>query len=175
MWPITLACCFPLTLIMLWSGPFDLAFFGAPILLVAWGCSALIALGMVIFSVRARNWRRAASMSVLPLATLVATTYAVPLWQFAIECGNSIHFLAMRRSYLEEVSKLPSSDEPRFAVWEWGGFGVGHAVVYDESDEIELTEQSSSWKKRVAKTEVGMCGVRGSPLGNHFYLVRTGC
>jgi len=52
---------------------------------------------------------------------------------------------------------------------------VGHAVVYDESDEIALPEQSSAWRKRVANTEVGMCGAWGSSLGNHFYLVMTGC
>jgi hypothetical protein len=113
-------------------------------------------------------------MSVLPLATLVAIANAGTVWLFAIETGERIHFHAMRHSYLEDVSKLPSSGEPRFAMWHWGGFVIGHAVVYDESDEILLPEQSSAWKERVANTEVS-CGAWGSPLGNHFYLVRTGC
>jgi hypothetical protein len=175
MWPTALACCFPLILIILWSGPFDLAFFGVPVLFMTWACSALLALAVAIFSAGARDWWRAVSMSVLPLITLVVIASAGTLWPLAMEVGERIHFQAMRRSYLEDVSRLPSSGEPRFALWQWGGFGIGHAVIYDESNEIVLPEQSSAWKERVANTEVGSCGAWGSPLGNHFYLVRTGC
>jgi hypothetical protein len=175
MWPTAWAILFPITLIILWSGPFDLVFLGVPVLFIAWACSALLALGLAITSARARDWRRAVSMSVLPLGTLVVIANADTVWPLAMEPGERLHFQAMRRNYLEDVSKLPSSGEPRFAVWNWGGFVVGHAVVYDESDEIVLPEQSSAWKKRVANTEVGMCGAWGSPLGDHFCLVRTGC
>jgi hypothetical protein len=175
MWPAALACCFPLILIILWTGLFDLALDGVPVLLVIWAYSALLALGMALFWASAHNWRRAVSMSVLPLVTLAAMANASTVWRLAIETGETIHFQAMRRSYLEDVSKLPSSGEPRFAVWHWGGFGVRHGVVYDESDDIVLPEQSPAWKKRVANTEVGSCGAWGSPLGNHFYLVRIGC
>lgn len=163
MWPTALACCFPAILIVLWTGPFDLAFLGVPVLFMTWACSALLALGITIFSARARDWRRAISMSVLPLATLVAIANAGTIWPLAMETGERIHFQATRRSYLEDVSKLPSSGEPRFAMWHWGGFGIGHAVVYDESDEIFLPEPSSAWKKRVANTEVGERVVRGGP------------
>jgi hypothetical protein len=162
-------------LIVLWSGPFDLTFLGIPVLLTAWTCLALLALAKAIFSVCAREWRRAGSMSILPFMTLVAVTHANVLWPLATETGERLHFQAMRRTYLEDVSNLPSSSEPRFAMWRWGGFGVGHAVVYDESDEIVLPQKSSAWIKRVADTEVGLCGAWGTPLGNHFYLVRTGC
>jgi hypothetical protein len=175
MWPTALACSFPLMLIILWSGPFDLAFLGVPVLLVMWACAALCASGVAIFSARARDWRRAISMSVLPLATFVAIVNNGTVWQLAVETGERIHFRAVRRGYLEDVSKLPSSGEPRFAIWDWGGFVTGHAVIYDESDEIVLAEQSSAWKKRVADTVVGKCGAWGSPLGDHFYIVRTGC
>ena len=113
-------------------------------------------------------------MSVLPLVTLLVVTNQGTLWPLAIETGEKIHFQLMRSSYLDEVSKLPPG-EPRFAIWRWGGFVVGHAVVYDESDEIALSEQSPAWKKRVADTEVGMCGALASSLGGHFYLARTGC
>ncbi len=173
-WPAALVCCFSVTLISLWTGPFILAFAGVPILLMIWACSALLALGMAIFSATARNWRRAVSMSILPLVTLVMIANAGTVWPLAIETGERIHFRAMRRSYLEDVSKLALSGEPRFAMWHWGGFVVGHAVVYNESDEIFLPEQSPAWKKRVANTEVS-CGAWGIPLGDHFYLVRTGC
>jgi len=173
-WPTALACGFPLTLIMLWSEPFDLAFVGAPLLFMAWACSALLALGIAIFSLSARDWWRAGSTSILPVATLVVIANAGTVWPLAMQIGEQIHFQAMRRSYLADVSKLPSMGEPRFAVWSWGGFVVGHGVAYDESDEIVVREQSV-WKQRVANSDVGSCGLWGSPLGNHFYLVRTGC
>lgn len=175
MWPIALACGFPAVLTLLWSGPFEVSSLGVPVLLLAWVCSALLASGLAFFSARARDWRQAVSMSVLPLVTLALLANAGVIWPLAIEIGERIHFQAARRSYLEDVARLPSSGEPRFALWQWGGFGIGHAVVYDESDEIVLPEQSSAWKKRVANTEVGLCGAWGSSLGGHFYLVRTGC
>ena len=174
-WPIALACGFPAILILLWSGPFDLAFAGVPVLLIVWTCTALLASGMAISSMRARVWRPAFSCSLLPIVTLIAIANAGSVWSLAIQTGDRIHFEVMRSSYLADVSKLPSSGEPRFGIWRWGGFGVGHAVVYDESDEIALPEQSVGWKKRVADTEVGMCGAWGAPVGEHFYLVRTGC
>lgn len=173
-WPIALACNFPAALIGLWSGPFDVAFFGVPVLLFAWLCATLLALAMIVRSARARNWRRVISWSLLTLVTVVALANAELLWQFAIETGQRIHFQVMRSSYLQDVSRLRSG-EPRFAVWLWGGFGVGHGVVYDESDEIALPERSEAWKKRVSNSEVGACGVWGTSLGDHFYLVRTGC
>src|SRR5437868_1201080 len=169
-WPIALACSFPTALVALWVGPFGLAFAGVPILLIAWICSASLALVMTILLVKARIWRRALSWSILPLVTLIAIANAEVVWRLAIETGERLHFQLMRNSYLEDVSRLPSG-EPRFVVWHWGGFGVGHGVVYDESDEIALPEQSAAWKKRVADTEVGACGAWGTPLGNHFYLV----
>ncbi|MCP4620777.1 MAG: hypothetical protein GY844_30590 [Bradyrhizobium sp.] len=129
---------------------------------------------MTILSVKARIGRRALSWSILPLVTLIAIGNANLVWPLAIETGERIHFQAMRSTHLEDVSKLPLG-EPRFTFWHWGGFGVGHGVVYDESDEIVLPEQSAAWKKRVAGTEIGVCGAWGTPLGNHFYLVRTGC
>lgn len=175
LWPTAWAVLFPAILIILWSGPFGLVFLGAPILLLVWACSALLASGLAIFSARAHNWRRAISMSVLPLATLIAIANAGTVWSLAMDIGERLHFQVMRRSYLVDVANLPSAGEPRFAMWNWGGFGTGHGVVYDESDEIALSEQSPAWKERVANTEVGMCGASGTPLGEHFYLVGTGC
>jgi hypothetical protein len=174
-WPIALACGFPIVLILLWAGPFVLAFVGAPILMMVWASSALLASVFAFSAARVRLWRRALSVSVLPLATFAAI--ATDVWAVAIETGETIHFHVMRRSYLEGVAKLPSTGDPRFVLWQWGGFVVGHGVVYDESDELRLplSERSAAWKKRVENTEIGACGVWGTPLGDHFYLVRTGC
>jgi hypothetical protein len=53
---------------------------------------------------------------------------------------------------------------------------IGHAAVYDESDEIVLPSdrRSAGWKRRAAGTELE-CGVASEPTGGHFYIVRTGC
>ncbi|HXI08901.1 MAG: hypothetical protein ACRC1G_12575 [Bradyrhizobium sp.] len=169
-----LALGFPIALVALWAGPFDLTFIGVPILLVAWICAALVALGMSVQSALIRSSWRAFSWLVLPLVTIAAAADPQRVWGLAIEAGQRIHFQAVRASYLNDVSQLPSN-EPRFLVWRWGGFGVGHGVAYDESDEIALPERSVAWNKRVAGTEVGMCGAWGIPLGDHFYLVRMGC
>jgi hypothetical protein len=171
-WPLALAIGFPALLILIWTGPFDLAFVGAPIILWVWTLAALVALS----SAPSGEWRRAISMSVLPLASLVAILNASTFWYFAIDAGERTHFQLMRSSYLGQIAKLPADGEPRFAIWNWGGFVVGHAAVYDESDEIVLPmeKRSLAWKKRVASTELS-CGVWGAPVGDHFYIVRTGC
>jgi hypothetical protein len=181
-WPIALACCFPLILLI------DLVpLVVALVVFIIWACSALLALGIAIFSASVGQWRRAVSMAVLPLVKLVLIANAGTVGPLATEMRYRIHFHAMRRNYLEDVSKLPSSGELRFAVWDWGplepggltlltrGLELHNEVVYDESDEIALPlqERSSTWKKRMADPSVGSCGVLES-LGNHFYLVRHG-
>ena len=94
----------------------------------------------------------------------------------AIEYGELIHFKLMRAEYEAQIRQLPTERGPRLAVFGWGGFVVGHGVVYDESDEIALpaAEQSAAWKARIAETEL-TCGAWGTPVGGHFYIVRIGC
>ena len=174
-WPIALACLFPLAVVAIWASSFDLTFAAIPVVLVAWIASAVGATILALRSAGSRRWRRTFSLAFLPIVTIEAIATGDVVWPLAMETGERLHFLLMRRSYLDEVAKLPVSGEPRFAIWLRGGFGVGHGVVYDESDEILLREQTPAWKKRVANTEVGMCGAWGTRLEDHFYLVRTGC
>jgi hypothetical protein len=175
-WPLVLTVGFPVLLVLVWTGPFELAFVGAPIVLSMWAVAALLALFIAIVSASNRAWRPAISMLVLPLASLAAILNSSAFWSFAIDTGERIHFQLMRASYLSQVAKLPANGEPRFAIWNWGGFVIGHAVVYDESGEIVLPmeKQSPAWKKKIAGTELS-CGVWGTPVGDHFYIVRTGC
>jgi len=173
--PIALALAFPLALVLIWIAPLDVAFAGAPILLAAWAVAALVALIMAFLSAQARLMRRTLSLSILPLVTIIMIANASFVWPLAMETGERLHFLLSRRAYLEDVAKLPNSAEPRFAMWRRGGFMIGHGVVYDESDEILLPAPSQSWKQRVANTEIATCGVWGTRVEGHFYLVRTGC
>ena len=170
-----LACVFPLLLVLVWTGPFGLGFIGTPIILGVWFLAALVALCCAIGAAIYGAWREAGFFLILPLASLVAYLNAGAIWGFAIGTGETIHFHVMRPTYQREVAQLPQGSEPRFAVWHWGGFVIGHGVVYDESDEILLKEASEAWKNRVAGTEIGACGAGGISMGNHFYLVRIGC
>jgi hypothetical protein len=174
-WPIALAYAFPLALIAIWTGPFDVAFAAVPVLLVIWAATALGAMIMALRSARSRLWRRTLSLSALPIVAAALAANAGTVWPLATEMGERLHFLLLRHSYLDEVTKLPASAEPRFAMWLRGGFMIGHGIAYDESDEILLAEQTPAWKMRVASTEVGMCGAWGTRLEGHFYLIRTGC
>jgi hypothetical protein len=174
-WPFALAWVFPILLALLWSGPMALTW-GVPVLLSIWALAALFSLCLATFLVTVRAWRRAASLLVLPLATVAAIVKANALWLFAIDTGEHIHFRVMRGDYLSQVAKLPADAGPRIAVFNWGGFVISHAVVYDESDQVLLPaeKQSPSWKKKIAGTELD-CGVWGDPMGDHFYIVRIGC
>jgi len=174
-WPAVLACGFPVVLVLLWSGRIDLMDFGA--LFLVWSLSALVVLVMAIVSLWARAWRRAISRSILPFATIIMIVCANAVWSFAMHTGERLHFQRVRSSYVKEVSELPTS-EPRLRYWDWGGLGfTGHGVVYDESDEVLLPEQSAAWKSRAEHTQTELvCGVApGKPLGDHFYCVDVYC
>ena len=69
--------------------------------------------------------------------------------------------------YAAEIAALPA-DGQRFAVFDWGGFVVGHGVLYDESDEIASGHPSEVWWSK-AKGH-GVTGYGRSAFG-HFYFV----
>jgi hypothetical protein len=173
-WFAGLAFVFPVLLVLVWTGPFDLAFFGAPFVLLGWALAALAAMASAIWWAAGRAWRQVVMASILLVVTVVAAAGGV--WGYAIDLGEHIHFYAVRNQYLDRVAHSSAPVGERLEVFDWGGFGVSHAVVYDDSDEIQLPpeNQSESWKRRIQGTELE-CGVWGSPLGNHFYLVRIGC
>ncbi len=175
-WPLATAIGFGLALILVWAGPFGLAFLGVPLLLLLWAATVLVASIAIAFALRGHKWRRAISVSILPIFTLAAGLDANPLLVFAIDTGDRIHFRLMRSHYADQVSEIAADRGPRLAIFDWGGFVVSHAVVYDESDEIVMpvVQQSAAWKKRIAGTELE-CGAWGTSLGQHFYLVRIGC
>lgn len=154
-----------------------MAFFGAPLVILSWGISAILGLILALVWAIERAWRRALSTLILPLTAFAALLNMSSVWGAAIFAGDYLHLLVMRSAYLSEISRQPSDHGPRLMVFDWGGFaGVTHAAVYDESDEVALPadKQSAAWKKRAAHTLLN-CGVWGSPVGGHFYLVRIGC
>ncbi|MGO8866487.1 MAG: hypothetical protein ACLQME_08305 [Alphaproteobacteria bacterium] len=176
LWPLGFAAAGPATLVLLWSISFDAAFMFAFPFLALWALLALIALIVAAILAIGRRWLRALSLALCPFAVLVAYLNFMSMWGFAIETGEYIHFRAKRADYLAEIAKLPTDNGPRLAIFDWGGFGVSHAIVYDESDEIISKEEDSpDWKKRIKGTEL-VCGLMGAePVGGHFYIVRIAC
>ncbi|MFI4987222.1 MAG: hypothetical protein ACHQF3_07260 [Alphaproteobacteria bacterium] len=166
----------PAGLSLLWSISFNAAFFFAFPFLALWALAAVIAFCFAVAATVSRRWLRALSISIFPLAALAAFLNFMCFWGLAIDAGETIHFFAKRAAYLAEIAKLPSDKGPRLAIFNWGGFTISHAVVYDESDEIMLPaeRQSEAWKKRIAGTDLE-CGVWGRPVGGHFHIVRFGC
>jgi hypothetical protein len=176
-WPSLLAMLWPVTLTLIWSGPFVLAFLGAPVVLLLWGISAFFVLSMCLINAAERAWRSALSLAVMPATALLAILNPSIVWGTAICMGDHLHLWAMRPSYLSQIATEPTNQGPRLMIFAWGGFVIGHAAVYDESDEIMLppSERSAAWNKRAAGTELE-CGIEAAErAGSHFYIVRTGC
>ncbi len=178
LWPLALAMAGPAGLILLWSISFDAAFLFALPFLALWALVALCVLLVAIIFAIERFWRGALSLALLPLAVLVTFLNFMSVWGFAIQTGEYIHFRAKRAAYLADIAKLPTDKGPRLVVIHWGGFlGSYRAVVYDESDEVVLSEEkrSAAWKKRTEETELACEVVHAEPVGNHFYIVRIAC
>lgn len=175
--PIVLTIVWPLAFIAVWSGPFGLAFFGAPLVLLFWAMSAAVALAVAIGCALGRAWRPCLAMLLLPLTAVLAGLNLQFVWRAGQEAGDYVHFYVMRPLYLSEISRLPA-DQPRLVVYNWGGLlpMISHGVVFDESDEIALPkgERSDAWKKRADRSEVE-CVLAYTPVGGHFYLVSLDC
>jgi hypothetical protein len=53
--------------------------------------------------------------------------------------GGALRFSMTRSYYDRQVALLPTDDNPRLAVFNWGGMiWASRGVVYDESDEIAM-------------------------------------
>jgi len=177
LWPLAFALAGPAGLVVFWSISFDAAFILAFPWLALWALVAFVLLLVAVIAMLRRQWLKALSLALCPLAVLVAFLNFFAVWGFCMETGEYIHFRAKRSHYLAEVAKLPADQGPRLAIFDWGGFAGSHAVVYDESDEIMLSEaeESADWKNRIEGTEL-VCGVVGAePVGDHFYIVRIRC
>ncbi|HXQ68613.1 MAG TPA: hypothetical protein VN980_18745 [Alphaproteobacteria bacterium] len=178
LWPFALAIAGPAGLILLWSISFDAAFMFAFPFLGLWAFVALIALVVAVILAIERRWLGALSLALFPLAVLVTFLNFMSVWGFATQTGEYIHFRAKRAAYLADIAKLPTDKGPRLVVIHWGGFlGSYRAVVYDESDEVVLSEEKRSavWKKRTERTELACEVVHAESVGIHFYIVRIAC
>ncbi len=174
-WSVLFATAFPAGLVAAWSGPFDLTLAATPFVILAWLASGLYAATVTVRLCIRRAWTRVIASAILPVSTVLAALWFGTVWNLAIAAGDDIHFQLMKASYVRTIAAMPR--EPfRLVIFDWGGLGVSHAVVYDESDQIALApnERSAEWQRRASGTEL-KCGVSGSSAGAHFYIVRLGC
>jgi hypothetical protein len=133
-----------------------------------------------------RRWRRVASVLTAPVMAYIIFAGA----GVAGIDSQWIRFEIGKQYYVDQIAKLPQTDEPRFKIFEWGqtgGAGVTNLVftlIYDESDEIGLAPEgrSKEWQQRAGRMCPGtmMCSIT-NPYGEmsitvkriegHFYLV----
>jgi hypothetical protein len=174
-WSIVLSVAWPVIFVLSWSGS-DAPLIGAPVILLLWAATALLALTLAVGFALGRSWLWCLAASPLPLTALVALLNIGWVWRAGQIAGDYVHFVVRYPSYISEISNLPS-DQPRLIVDDWGGFSPGsHGLVYDESDEITkpMAERSEAWRKRARRTEAE-CVYNYRPIGGHFYLVALDC
>jgi hypothetical protein len=175
LWLFAFAMAGPVGMVALSSISSDApVFIGLPYLGL-WAAAAFVAFLLAVTEMIRRRWRGALSLSIMPLAALAMFSNFKTVLDFAADAGVYIHFRATRAALLADVAKLPTDKGPRLAIFDWGGFsGSERAFVYDESDEIALSQEarSAAWKERTAKTELGCELV---PVGDHFYIVDVYC
>ncbi len=168
-WPTALTFVWAVALVLICSGPFDLAFFGGPILLGIATLSAVPALALAVGFAIERGWPQLLSALVLPVAILITWLNLHAVWESAILAGGYAHLNAMRPFYLYRISKFPAASRPNVTFFDWDGLT---SAVFDETDEVASSHPSEAWKERAGLP----CDVtQVNSAGGHFYVVRLGC
>lgn len=181
-WPLLVTLGVPTALVVRRATPLGPDFWyvilGIPGLLLVWATVALYAMVRAIISVRRATWRTAASMAVLPAVVLALAPVPATVLRGCHLVGDLIHFEMMRSQYSAAVKAMPSTGQPKLAVFNWGGMlWASTGVVYDESDEVVLppAQQTPAWQLRAANTDLSCDGYITHSLGNHFYLASFRC
>jgi hypothetical protein len=178
LWPVWVAIGMPLVLIIFEASPlapnFGFVMIGIPAFFFAWACLGIWALIKSVRRLMLREWSQALASAVLPVVILVA---GLQFWSFmhlCSYCGDVVHFVARRSSYLQQVRSIPPDGEPRLMIFNRGGMiWASRGYVYDESDEVLRAEalRSAGWKARADQTEL-TCGYFAQPFPGHFSLTR---
>ena len=174
LWPVWAAVGLPLLLVTLAATPigpdFLFVLIGIPALLLLWACLGVWALIVSVRHAWRREWSRALTSAVLPLAVVLA---GIQFGEFIRLCnfgGDVLHFIVKRPAYLEEIDAVPPNGNPRLMVFNLGGMlWASRGYVYDESDEVMLVEskRSAGWKERASETELA-CGYHAEPFPGHL-------
>lgn len=97
----------------------------------------------------------------------------------AIQAARHISFSLNKEKYFKEISKTkPDADGLRFKEFLLGGSMLNPVVlVYDESDELSLSEsiRSDKWKKKFSNSELQHCSYNAQKIKKHFYIIDYSC
>jgi hypothetical protein len=151
-------------------GPVPLMWFGVAALASAfWAARAAVQ----------RRWRRALSMTILPIGMAASLSYfRLGDTQFSSR-GRRASFHRRSPLYEAQIAALPRDQGPRFKRFSWSGFMFSPVeVVYDESDEVTLAQgqQSDAWWEKANRTsEYGECAFAARQMSGHYYLVHFAC
>lgn len=172
----------PIALVFLEASPFGANLFyviaGIPAFLLIWLavgtwsaiiCSRFVARGL---------WFKSLQAAILPLAIIGVSFNLLGFIHFCIYSGDVVHFVVARPYYDNEIASLPHTDQPRLAVFNWGGMiWASRGLVYDESDQVALPpgRQSAAWLANPARAELVCDGYAVQPLWSHYYLAQFPC
>ncbi len=186
-WTWGLGIGIPLGLIVLRASPLGsdlfIVVFGIPVALMIWALNSVWAAMLVVQCARSRQWHQALPMLIFP-ALLLASVLVPRAFLYVLnDMGDELHFIAMRSMYLEEISAIPLTGQPRLVEFDLGGMIWAHsAIVYDESDELALPtdRRSRAWKDRESTLDCEpdvhpLLFLRITGLAKHFYLASFPC
>lgn len=179
---IYLAIGLPISLVLLAASPFGTSFLyvtaGIPGLLLLWlGVGIWSAVLCVRFALR-RSWLRSLQSAILPIVIFAIALNPLRFIQFCNYSGDVLHFVLARPYYERKIASIPRTDQPRLAVFNWGGMiWASRGLVYDESDEVALPpgHQSAAWLANPARAELACDGYAVQPLWSHYYLAQFPC
>jgi hypothetical protein len=160
------------------GGNFFYVVIGIPGLLLLWNAAAIWSAVLCVLNATRHCWRSAWVAAALPL---VAAAAAFDIGGFVRGCnyaGDVLHFVVARPYYDRVIASLPAADEPRLAVFSWGGMSfASRGLVYDESDEVALPpgRRSAAWIANSHRAELACDGYSVRPLWSHFYLASFSC
>ncbi len=140
-----------------------------------WLLAALTLLAFAVFNAIKKRW----GISLYRLAAGMIATASLILIPVGIDAGYYLRLWSFQNYYEAEVAKLPKDNNPRFRLFDWGGYFIFNTIVlaYDESDELSLApgKQSPEWTARTNERTGGFFGGKWTAehLQGHYYVVTT--
>jgi hypothetical protein len=171
-----------IALILIDATPFDTeigyTLYVLPSLVIAWVVIGVWSTVLYIRYARRRAHKQSRLPGVLMVASILVAFNFFPFVRGCNYLGGALRFSVTRAYYDRQVALLPTDDNPRLAVFNWGGMiWASRGVVYDESDEIAMPpgQQSLRWKDKTRGGELSCGKWDARRLWSHYYLVGFPC
>ncbi len=136
-----------------------------------WLLAAVAVLGFSVFNATKGRWKA----SMYGLGATVILAGSLVLIPVGLHTGYYIRLWTFWNYYDAEIAKIPKDGNPRFRVFDWGGYLIFNSIflVYDETDELSLApgRQSSEWMGRAGALFAGNWSAEH--LNDHYYVVTT--